>query len=328
MAEKPTVAFYWCASCGGCEEAVVDVAHGILDIVNAVNIGFWPVALDFKKGDVEDVPDGFYAATFINGAIRNSEQEEMVKLLRKKSGLVFALGACAHLGGIPSLANLTSKEEILEYVYRRSPSTENAQNTYPAKVYRDAAIKLELPEFFDRVYPLNQIIDVDYYIPGCAPPSELVADVFMKILKGELPKKGAVLSPNKSLCSSCFLNDTKPEKLLIKELKRPHLTVIDPDKCFLLQGLVCMGPATRTGCNERCIHGGMPCRGCFGPLDGVLDQGLSMLSALGSILDFTPEQEKELDGVIGKIGDPAGTFYRFSLGASIFYRQDGKRGGE
>ena len=31
MAEtKPQVAFYWCASCGGCEEAVVDLAEDIL----------------------------------------------------------------------------------------------------------------------------------------------------------------------------------------------------------------------------------------------------------------------------------------------------------
>ena len=49
---KPKVAFYWCASCGGCEESVVDLAEDILDIINSVDIVFWPVALDFKRKDI------------------------------------------------------------------------------------------------------------------------------------------------------------------------------------------------------------------------------------------------------------------------------------
>ena len=69
---KPKVAFYWCASCGGCEEAVVDLAEGILKVVEAVDIVFWPVALDFKRSDVEAMPDGAIDVSFINGAIRMS----------------------------------------------------------------------------------------------------------------------------------------------------------------------------------------------------------------------------------------------------------------
>lgn len=318
MAEKPTVAFYWCASCGGCEEAVVDLAERVLDVVNAVNIGFWPVALDFKKEDVEKQPDGFFAAAFINGGVRNSDQEEMVKLLRRKAQLVFAFGSCSHLGGIPGLANLYSKEEIFQYLYKESPTTQNPAAVFPETEVLSEGMKLELPTFYQRVLALNQVIDVDYYLPGCAPPPDLVMNGFQALLKGELPPKGAVLSPNKSLCSTCSLNETKPEKLLIKELKRIHLSPIDPTKCFLLQGFICMGPATRTGCGERCIQGGLPCRGCFGPLDNVLDQGLSMLSALASILDFPPDQEKDFAKVLQNLGDPAGYFYRFSLPSSLW----------
>ncbi len=104
MANKPKVAFYWCASCGGCEEAVVDLAEGVLDVVAAVDIVFWPVALDFKVEDVEAMKDGSITVSFINGAIRLSEQEEMAKLLRRKSQVVIAFGSCSHLGGIPGLA--------------------------------------------------------------------------------------------------------------------------------------------------------------------------------------------------------------------------------
>ena len=110
---KPKVGFYWCAACGGCEESVVDLAAGILDVVNAVDIVFWPVALDFKREDVEKMQDNEMAVCFINGAIRSSEQGEMVALLRKKAGLVIAFGSCSHLGGIPGLANLYNKEQVM-----------------------------------------------------------------------------------------------------------------------------------------------------------------------------------------------------------------------
>ena len=103
--EKPKVAFYWCASCGGCEEAVVDLAEDILKVTAAVDIVFWPVALDFKRKDVEAMEDKSIAVSFINGAVRTSEQKEMVELMRRKSGLVVAFGSCSHLGGIPGLVN-------------------------------------------------------------------------------------------------------------------------------------------------------------------------------------------------------------------------------
>jgi len=96
---KPKVVFYWNASCGGCEETVVDLNEDILKIADAVDIVLWPVALDFKRKDIETLSDGEIAVSFINGAIKLEEQEEMVKLLREKSGLVVAFGSCAHLGG-------------------------------------------------------------------------------------------------------------------------------------------------------------------------------------------------------------------------------------
>src|SRR5512135_1665740 len=124
MPDKPKIALYWCASCGGCDEAVVDLAEGVLTLTDSVDIAFWPVALDGKRHDVESLADGTMLASLINGAIRNSEQEEMAHLLRAKSKLVIAFGACAHLGGIPGLANLYSRGELLSVVFNESPSTE------------------------------------------------------------------------------------------------------------------------------------------------------------------------------------------------------------
>lgn len=318
-AAKPKVAFYWCASCGGCEESIVDLAEDILKVVAAVDIVFWPVALDFKKKDVEAMADGSIAVSFINGAVRLSEQEEMVKLLRKKSQLVVAHGSCSHLGGIPGLGNFWNKETIFRRAYHTTPSTDNPNKVVPQEKTVVDGKELYLPRFYDTVYALDQVIDVDYYLPGCAPPRDLILSAVQAILEGKLPPKGSVLSPNKSLCDDCERNETKPEKLTIKEIKRPWQVMLDPEKCFLAQGVICMGPATRTGCGERCIEANMPCRGCFGPTDQVHDQGAKFLSSLASILDTN--DEKEIEKIVETIADPAGTFYRFSLPKSILRRR-------
>ena len=318
MAEKPWVAFYWCGSCGGCEEAVVDLAEDVLKVVEAVNIGFWPVALDFKRKDVEEKPDGFFVAAFINGTIENTENVEMVELLRRKSKFVIAFGACSHLGGIPSLRNLYDHEEVIRYAYVESPSTENPEGVLPQPRWVDPeGRELTIPELLPTAKALDQVIDVDYYLPGCPPTPELIKQAVEALLSGNLPPKGSVLAPNKALCSDCPRKDTKPDQILLEELKRVHLTELDPELCFLAQGVFCAGPATRTGCGSLCINANMPCRGCFGPTDQVLDQGLSLLSAYASVLDIPPEEEEKLDELLKKFADPAGCFWRFSTAKSL-----------
>jgi F420-non-reducing hydrogenase small subunit len=321
--DKPKVAFYWCASCGGCEEAVVDLATDILKVVDAVDIILWPVALDFKKKDVEAMADGSIAVAFINGAVRNSEQEEWVHMLRKKAGLVVAFGACAHLGGIPGLANFNNRAEIFETVYGTLPINDNAAGTVPKESSVMEGRTLTLPAFWDTVKTLDQVIDVDYYLPGCAPPPDLIMGAVMAILKGELPPRGAVLSPNKACCDDCPRKDSKPDKIEITAVKRITTSIPDPTKCFLAEGYICMGPATRSGCGNRCIEGNMPCRGCFGPMDGVYDQGAKFVSAFASVL--SPKDDATIEAIMDTIPDPAGTFYRFSLPSSLLQRK--KMGG-
>lgn len=321
---KPKVAFYWCASCGGCDETVVDLNEDILKVTDAVDIVFWPVALDFKRKDIEAMKEGEIAVSFINGAVRTEEQEEMVKLLRKKSGLVVAFGTCSHLGGIPGLANFWTRSSIFEKVYRVAPTVVNPQGTFPQKETNVDGYKLSLPEFYDTVNTLDQIIPVDYYLPGCPPPPDLVMNAVNDILKGELPEKGAVLAPEKSLCDTCPLAEKKPEKISIKEVKRPHELKHDPEKCFLEEGIICLGSATRSGCGERCIRANMPCHGCMGPTKGVVDQGAKALSAIASILGIEGEEkmtDEDVQKLINQIVDPAGTFYRFSLPASLLKRR-------
>ena len=111
---KPRVAFYWNASCGGCEEAVVDLGDGFAGLLEQVDVVLWPVALDFKKADVEALPDGGVDVAFVNGAIRLTDQDEWAQLLRRKARVVVSFGACAHLGGVVGLGNLAGKQDGMQ----------------------------------------------------------------------------------------------------------------------------------------------------------------------------------------------------------------------
>ncbi len=315
---KPKVAFYWCASCGGCEETVVDLNEAILNVVAAVDIVLWPVALDFKRSDVEKMPDGSIAVSFINGAIRSSEQFEMVEMLRKKSGLVVAFGSCAQLGGIPGLGNLFDRRGLLETVYKTCPSLTNGNTTTPVTSTKVEKGTLSLPELWDTVKTLDQVIKVDYYLPGCPPPPNLIADAVNAILSGKLPPPGSVLAPDMALCEDCPRRDSKPDKIQLSGFHRPHEIIIDPDKCLLAQGLLCLGSVTRQGCGSVCVNGNMPCTGCMGPTSHVADYGAKALSAIASMVDSN--DETEIAAILDKIVDPLGTFYRYSLPASLLHR--------
>lgn len=303
---------------------MVDLAEYIFDLVNSVDIVFWPVALDFKKKDVEAMSDRSILATMINGAIRTSEQEEMARLLRFKSKIVIAFGACAHLGGVPSLTNQFEREKILEYIYIGAPTMVNEQKTLPELQHWDNGRMVTLPEFRNIVRSLDQVVDVDYYLPGCPPTPKLLKKALSTILSRELPPKGTILAPNISLCSECPRIEGKPQDLAISEFKRPHRTHLDPQKCFLTQGIVCIGPATRGGCEALCIQGNMPCTGCFGPTSHVKDQGAKILSALAS--SVSAKNENEIDEVLSGIPDPVGSFYRYGLAKSLLRgKQMGKK---
>lgn len=316
---KPKVAFYWAASCGGCEEAIIDLNEDVLKVLEAIDIVFWPVAMDFKYKDVEAIADKEITVSFINGGVRLQEQKEYVCLLRKKSKILIAFGSCAHLGGIPGLANLWTKEEIFKQKYKEAPSLSNPEGTYPQESVEVGKEKLELPAFFDTLYPVDQIVEVDYYIPGCPPPPDLILQAVNAILEEKLPAKGSVLAPAKALCDTCKRKDSKPEKTSISEIKRVHEVIMDPEKCFLDQGVICLGPATRSGCGERCINANMPCRGCFGPPPKVSDQGAKMLSCLASL--FGSSDEEEIKKLTKSIADPLGTFYRYSMASSLLRRK-------
>jgi len=308
--EKLKIAFYWAASCGGCEIAVLDVNEKILDVVAAADIVFWPVAIDTKYKDVEAMPDKSIDACFFNGAIRTSENEKMAKLLRQKSKILVAFGSCACDGCVKGLANLWDRETVFERAYLETPSTENPESVTPKTRVKVKEGELELPEFYDTVKTLPQTVDVDYTISGCPPPIPCIISMFTAFISGNLPPKGSSFLPNKSVCDECPREKKNRE---ISEIKRIYEIDDDGVTCFWDQGVICMGPATRAGCGAQCPNVNMPCTGCGGPGPRVIDQGAAAISALASIAT-NPE-------VVKQVVDPIGTFYKYSLANSILRRK-------
>lgn len=318
--DKLKFAFYWAASCGGCEIAVLDTNEKILDIIERAEIVFWPVALDVKYKDVEAMQDKSIDVCFFNGSIRNSENEDMAKLLRQKAKVLVAFGSCAHEGCVPGLANLHEKEEILKRVYFETPSTKNPERIIPADASKVDEGNLQKAEFYDTVKTLDQTVDVDYYLPGCPPPVDLIVNAVSAIFSGELPAKGSVLAPAKSVCDEC---PRKKEQKQISRIFRVYEKAPEPETCLLEQGIICVGPATRAGCGAQCLEVDYPCTGCGGPCPNELEQGASMLSALASILGVEEEKKKDYDAeaLINQIKDPVGTFYKYSLPHSIINKK-------
>jgi F420-non-reducing hydrogenase small subunit len=316
---KLKIASYWAAACGGCCVSILDVNEKLLDIVKAADLVFWPIALDIKYKDIEEMPDGYIDVTLFNGAIRNSENEHMAHLLRHKSKILVAYGSCAHLGGIPGLANLFTKEEVLSRVFLESETVDNQSGIIPQVEYDVPEGKITLPAFYNDVRALDQVVDVDYYIPGCPPQSERFFEVFEAIAAGDqLPPNHSVIGArDKTQCDEC--ERKKTDKKLVKKFVRPWEIYDDGVTCFIEQGVICMGPATRCGCGTRCIKGNAPCRGCYGPSPASPDPGAKMMSAIATMIDA--KEPEEIANIIEKIDDPAGTFYRFSLPESYLRRK-------
>ena len=315
---KLKMAVYWGSACGGCCVSVLDVHETVLDIVAAADLVFWPIALDIKYQDVRDMPDKHIDLTLYNGAVRNSENEKMAQLLREKSKILVAYGSCAHMGGIPGLANFSTKEDLLHRVYEETESTVNPGKVRPQPHYQVEEGVLDLPEFYNDVRTLADVTDVDYFMPGCPPQSERLVEVFMAIVTGaELPPSGSVIGAgNKAQCDECIRK--KSENKTIKKFHRPWEVVDDGETCFMEQGILCMGPTTRTGCDYRCIKGNAACRGCYGPTPDVSDPGAKMMSAIASIID--EKEPAAIEKVLEDLVDPAGYFYRYSLPSSYIRR--------
>jgi F420-non-reducing hydrogenase small subunit len=280
----PKVAEEWLNICGGCEVSILDLGEQLLDLLPSLEFVHMPVLMDHKyfgqtgeKSELE-IPEADIG--MISGGVRNEKEKHVTEEMRKKCKTLIALGSCACFGGIPALANMYPLEELHEKVYRDSKSTESADT--PSK---------DLPPLLDRVYGIDEVVKVDVYIPGCPLNPAIIAEALKCLLEGkpfELPER--------SVCDDCpTKREEKSEIPLRRPLQDAEFTPGEYDKmrCLNEQGILCLGPVTKSGCGKpylegeenipRCIKGFMPCRGCFGPIRKSANPLVDMMSALSSI---------------------------------------------
>lgn len=326
---KVKLAVVYGSTCGGCDVAFIDAGEKLAELTEIAEIVYWPYLMDNKKEDLRKAKDVDVGIFF--GAIRTDKHKENAELLKEKSDIFVSFGTSACYGGIPGLANATTIRDLLKTSYTTALSTENPKNVVPSPESLGDE-NLVIPKLRSFLSPVSDFVDVDISVPGCPPPMKSV-EKLMEILRdyqgGYTSLKKLTIAEERSLCEVCPRE--KPEEIFLEDFKRAHKTKINEDECFLKQGIVCLGPVTRAGCGATCIKANVPCRGCFGPVPNVRDQGTRILTAIATTFKAGKERdigEEKLRELIGKISDPLGLFYLFSLASSIINRRYSDFGGE
>ncbi|MFP4213657.1 MAG: methyl viologen-reducing hydrogenase [Desulfohalobiaceae bacterium] len=275
------VAQEWLNACSGCEICILDMGQRLLQILEHLQFVHIPALMDHKyygqTGQEQHISIPRADVGLISGGIRNQEHLEIARIMREQCQVIVALGTCATHGGIPALGNSWSTEDILQEYYH-TPSTDPVQD-YPQQ---------GLPALLDRTYALDEMIQVDLCLPGCAPHPDQVYSALMSVVQGQTPEL-----PGMSVCDTCPTRREgkgsvgKLRRFLQNAQYKGPEEPLDQMRCLLEQGILCMGPVTRAGCGgeagtPRCISARVPCRGCYGPVKPESNQMLDMLNALAS----------------------------------------------
>ncbi len=286
MADKLKIGLIQLCGCSGCHISLLDLHDQLLEVLPNLEIVYAPII-----ADVKEIPEGIDVFC-IEGGAKNEHDKHLMEEIREKSKVVVAWGTCAAYGGIPGLGNLYSTENLENEVYSTN-STDETKGTIPSE---------NVPKLLDRLIPAPEVIDVDVVLPGCPPTPKMIANAILALAGVE-----ELNIPKKIVCDEC-----KREKDLVTpiKLKRTCEGIPDPKKCLYEQGYTCMGMGTVAGCNAQCPMAGVPCRGCFGKTEIVLDQG----SALSDAYAVTSNAILELK-------DKVALFNRFSLPAALINRK-------
>ncbi len=166
---KPKLATMWLSGCAGCHMSLLDIDEVLLDLAKKIQLVYGPLV------DIKSFPEGV-DVTLIEGAVANKEQVEVLKQARARSRILIAMGDCAVTGNVPALRNAfeDSDQAVLQ---REFVENSDIQPKIPKDV----------PKLLKKVYPLHEVVKVDYFIPGCPPPAGNIAYVLTELLAGKVP---------------------------------------------------------------------------------------------------------------------------------------------
>jgi F420-non-reducing hydrogenase small subunit len=173
--------------------------------------------------------------------------------------LLVAWGTCASFGGIPAHANRYELEELIEETYGHTADAYahylSGRGGVGRATYQEEGIAL-----LRKAYEVDDIVRVDYYVPGCPPQAgfllQLLSELTGQSLKGAKPV----------VCAECGRKPTKAAVASLEATPRQD----DRETCFHSQGVLCMGVLTKGGCGAICTRSGLPCWGCRGPAKTAL----------------------------------------------------------
>ncbi len=167
---KKVVATTSLAGCFGCHMSLLDIDTELLDMIELVEFNRSPLT-DIKKFTKRcDVG-------IIEGGCANDENVEVLRAFRENCDILVAVGECSVWGGLPALRNFIPIEECLLEAYGRTADQAGHRVVIPHHE--------DLPKLLDKVYPCNEIVQIDYFIPGCPPDASHIWKVLRHLLLGE-----------------------------------------------------------------------------------------------------------------------------------------------
>lgn len=167
--EKTRVATTTLSGCSGCHMSFLDQDELLVDLANKIKLVYGPLV------DAKTFPENI-SITLVEGAVANKEQLALLKEIRGKTKILISLGDCAVSGNVTALRNCwqNSDKAVLEMAYIDTTDV-NAQ------------VPTEIPKLLNKVYPLHEVVKVDYFIPGCPPPPRVISYVLAELLSGRAP---------------------------------------------------------------------------------------------------------------------------------------------
>lgn len=246
---KVRIALVSLSTCGGCTVALIQNQSGITALTENADIIYCPMLMDADSFQDVDV-------AMVDGAVRTREDEQLLLEIRRKSRFVAAWGTCATFGGIPAMANQFELEELLEESYGQAIDPFSYYLSTREKMDNDNAENLS-GELLRKARKLNDVIRVDYFLPGCPPRASLAKGLIEELQGDENTAKIKSI-----VCAEC---SRKPKKLAPAGMQFFPGNALNNDICLVSQGVLCLGLITKGGCGAACLQGGLPCWGCRGP---------------------------------------------------------------